>query len=271
VSSVLSADGTAIAYDKAGRGEPVILVGGVFSYRAWPQTHELARLLSHSFTVVNYDRRGRGESGDTQPYAVEREIEDLDALIEAVGGSACLCGWSSGGVLALKAAAAGSIVKKLALYEPPFVVPGPGRVPPEDFVSRLNHLAAADRRAAMAKFYFAEVMGMPRPLVSAMPLMRRPWKRIKAVAHTAPYEAALVEDNLRGRPLRAQQWAAATMPTLVITGAKTDGVLLEAGRALVDVLPNARRYELAGQGHNVSMKALAPVVEEFFAGEVRAR
>lgn len=239
MSKVLSADGTAIAYETLGRGEPVILVGGLFSYRAWPQTHELARLLARSFTVVNYDRRGRGESGDTQPYAVQREIEDLDALIEAVGGSACLCGSSSGGVLALKAAAAGSVVKKLAVYEPPVVVPGTGRIPPEDFVSRLNHLAAADRRAAMAKHFFAEVMGLPRPMVSAMPLMRRPWKRIKAVAHTAPYEAAIIEDNLRGRPLRAQQWAAVTMPTLVVTGARTDGLLLEAGRALVEVLPDA--------------------------------
>jgi pimeloyl-ACP methyl ester carboxylesterase len=267
MSRVLSADGTPIAYDKAGHGEPVILVGGLFSYRAWPQTHELARHLSRSFTVVNYDRRGRGESGDTQPYAVQREIEDLDALIEAVGGSACLCGWSSGGVLALKAAAAGSIVKKLALYEPPFAVPGSGRVPPEDFVAQLNDLAAADRRADTAKYFFAEVMGMPRLMVSAMPLMRRPWKRIKAVAHTAPYEATIIEDNFRGQPLQAQQWAAVTMPTLVITGAKTDGLLLEAGRALVDVLPDGRPSELAGQGHNVSMKVLAPVVEDFFARE----
>jgi len=266
-SKVLSADGTAIGYDEVGRGEPVILVGGLFSYRAWPQTRELTGLVSRSFTVVNYDRRGRGESGDTQPYAVEREIEDLDALIEAVGGSACLCGWSSGGVLALKAAAAGSAVKKLALYEPPFVVPGTGRVPPEDFVAQLNALAAANRRADTAKHFFAEVMGMPRLMVNAMPLMRRPWKRIKAVAHTAPYEAAIIEDNFRGRPLRAQQWAAVTMPTLVITGAKTDGLLREAGRALVEVLPNGRQSELAGQGHNVSMKALAPVVEDFFTRE----
>jgi pimeloyl-ACP methyl ester carboxylesterase len=265
MSRVLSADGTPIAYDKTGRGEPVILVGGLFSYRAWPQPRELARQLSRSFTVVNYDRRGRGESGDTQPYAVQREIEDLDALIAAVGGSACVCGWSSGGVLALKAAAAGSIVRKLAVYEPPFVVPGSGRVPPEDFVAELNDLAAAARRADTAKYFFAEVMGMPRLMVGAMPLMRRPWKRIKDVAHTAPYEGAIIEDNFRGRPLRAQQWAAVTMPTLVVTGARTDGLLLEAGRALVEVLPDGRRFELARQGHNVSMKALAPVVEEFFA------
>jgi pimeloyl-ACP methyl ester carboxylesterase len=108
---------------------------------------------------------------------------------------------------------------------------------------------------------------MPRLVVSAMPLMRRPWKRIMAVAHTAPYEAALIEDNFRGRPLRADQWAGVTMPTLVITGAKTNGLLLEAGRALVDVLPSPRQVELAGQGHNVSMRALAPVVGDFFARE----
>jgi len=265
MSETRSKDGTKIAYDRTGDGELVILVGGVFSYRAWPQTRRLAELLSRRFTVVNYDRRGRGESGDTQPYTVQREIDDLDALIEAVGEPAYVCGWSSGGVLALKAAAAGSAVKKLALYEPPFVVPGSTRVPPQDFVSRLDRLAAADRRAAAAKYYFSEVMGMPRAMVNAIPLMRRPWKRIKSAANTAPYEAALIEDNLRGRPMRAEQWTPVTMPALVITGAKSVELLHAAGRALVDVLPNGRHVVLKGQGHNVSMKALAPVVEEFFA------
>src|SRR5829696_1146665 len=147
MSETRSKDGTKIAYDRTGDGEPVILVGGVFSYRGWPQTRRLAELLSRRFTVVNYDRRGRGESGDTQPYAVQREVEDLDALIGAVGGSACVRGWSSGGVLALKAAAAGSVVKRLAVYEPPFVVPGSGRVRPDAFIGELNDLIAADRRA----------------------------------------------------------------------------------------------------------------------------
>jgi pimeloyl-ACP methyl ester carboxylesterase len=265
-NTVISADGTRIAYDTVGSGEPVILVGGVFSYRAWPQPRQLAQLLSGRFTVVNYDRRGRGDSGDTKPYAVEREIEDIDALIEAVGGSAHVCGWSSGGVLALKAAVAGSAVERLAVYEPPFVVPGSAHVPPEDFVSQLNRLVEAGRRSDAAKYYFAEVMGMPRLMVRAVPLMRRPWKRIKTVAHTAAYEAAVVEDNLRGRPLRAEQWAPAKLPTLVVNGEKSDALLHHAARALLDVLPNGRHVVLAGQGHNVSMKALAPVLDEFFAG-----
>jgi pimeloyl-ACP methyl ester carboxylesterase len=266
LSTVISADGTRIAYGIVGSGDPVILVGGVFSYRAWPQPRQLAQLLAKRFTVVDYDRRGRGESGDTKPYAVEREIEDIDALIEAVGGSAHVCGWSSGGVLALKAAAAGSAVRKLAVYEPPFVVPGSPHVPPEDFVSQLNRLADAGRRTDAAKYYFAEVMGMPRLMVRAVPLMRRPWKRIKAVAHTAPYEAAVVEDNLHGRALRAEQWAPVGQATLVMSGEKTGALLHQAALALIDVLPNGRHLVLAGQGHNVSMKALAPVLDEFFAG-----
>jgi pimeloyl-ACP methyl ester carboxylesterase len=145
-------------------------------------------------------------------------------------------------------------------------VPGSGRVPPENFVAQLNDLASADRRADTAKHFFAEVIGMPRPMVSQHDASdAKALEADQGRCDTAPYEAAIIEDNFRGRPLRAQQWAAVTMPALVITGAKTDGLLLEAGRALVEVLPDGRRFELARQGHNVSMKALAPVVEEFFA------
>jgi len=265
VAEVVSRDGTRIAYDRTGHGPPLILVGGVFSYRAWPQPRQLAELLSPRFTVVNYDRRGRGESGGhSAAYAVQREIEDIEALIDAVGGSAHAWGLSSGGVLALKAAAAGAAIERLAVYEPPFVLEAGKRVPPDDFVTVLSELAASGREADAARYFFNQVMGMPALMTRAMPLMRGPWRRIMSVSHSAAYEALVIEDNMRGRPLRAQQWEPVTMPTMVISGQKSDALLRAAARALVEVLPNGQLVEMAGQSHNVSMKALAPLLEEFF-------
>ena len=129
METVTSQDGTRIAFDRIGQGPPVVLVGGAFSYRLFPKMVELAELLAERFTVLNYDRRGRGDSSDTPPYAIDREIEDLHALVGTVGGSASLSGWSSGGVLALRAAAAGVPVDRIAVYEPPFVVDRSGHVP----------------------------------------------------------------------------------------------------------------------------------------------
>src|SRR5438309_8379105 len=121
MQSVISKDGTTIAYDRAGRGPAVILVAGAFSYRKYPASVQLADLLAQHFTVYSYDRRGRGASGDTKPYAVEREIEDIDALIDEAGGSAFVYGHSSGGCLAVDATIQlGDKIKKLAMYEAPY-------------------------------------------------------------------------------------------------------------------------------------------------------
>jgi pimeloyl-ACP methyl ester carboxylesterase len=146
VNTVRSKDGTTIAFDRTGQGPPLIVVGGAFSYRRWKGLLRLGELLAETFTIVNYDRRGRGDSGDTPPYAVQREIEDLDALIEASGGSAFVWGISSGGVLALRAASRGLPIEKLAIYQPPFMLDGDGHQPPPDFAARLEELTAAGRR-----------------------------------------------------------------------------------------------------------------------------
>jgi len=188
---VISTDGTAIAYDRVGTGPSVILIGGAFSYRAFPKTVELAELLSEHFTVINYDRRGRGDSGDTPTYAVEREIEDLQALIEVAGGSASLWGWSSGGVLALRAAARGLNVEKIAVYEPPFVVDSKFPVPPHDFDVRLRRLVRTDRRGAAVRYFMTKGMGMPSIVVAAMRLTPM-WSKLRAVAHTLPYDWAVI-------------------------------------------------------------------------------
>jgi pimeloyl-ACP methyl ester carboxylesterase len=262
---VRSKDGTAIAYVSSGSGRTVILIGGAFSYRAFPKMVLLADLLATEFAVINYDRRGRGDSGDTFPFAVEREIEDIAALIEAVGGSASLWGWSSGAVLGLRAASAGLDVDRVALYEPPFLVDDSRPPPQADFSDRLDDLLTAERRSKAVVHYMTKAMGVPRPIVAGMRITPF-WSRLKAVAHTLPYDWAVMGDTLSGRPLSEAEWGRVDQPTLSISGEKSPAQLRNAARAIAGVLPNGRHHELKGQSHNPSMKALAPVLAEFFAG-----
>lgn len=267
--TVTSKDGTIIAFDRLGQGPAVILVGGAFSYRAFPQLAELAELLSDRFTVVNYDRRGRGDSGDTPPYAVEREIEDLAALIDAAGGSASVWGWSSGGALALRAAAHGLAIERLAVYEPPFMVDSSHRLPPPDFAARLDRLTARGRRGAAVHYYMTKGIGLPTALAVLMRLTPF-WPKLKAVAHTLPYDWAVLGDTMAGKPLSVEEWASVATPTLVIAGEKSDERLRNAAEALPAVLPDSRLRVLGGESHNVSMRALAPVLAEFFGDQPMA-
>jgi pimeloyl-ACP methyl ester carboxylesterase len=266
MNTVTSKDGTTIAYDRVGHGPPLIVVGGAFSYRGFKGVVQLAEMLSGQFTVINYDRRGRGDSGDTSPYAVEREIEDLDAVIAAAGGSAFVWGTSSGSVLALRAAAAGLPIDKLAIYEPPFLVDESGQHPPADFERHLGELVAADRRGEAAKYFLSKGMGAPGFVVALLRLARPIWSRLTAVAHTLPYDYALMGDTVSGKPLAREPWASIATRTLVIGGGKSPASLRAAVDAIAGVLPNAERTTLAGQSHNVSMKMLAPVLARFFAG-----
>jgi pimeloyl-ACP methyl ester carboxylesterase len=259
-----SRDGTTIAFDRLGEGPPLILVFGAFSYRKFPKSVELAELLAERFTVLNYDRRGRGDSGDTKPYTVQREIEDLEALIEAAGGSAHLWGWSSGAVLALRAAASGLAVKKVIAYDPIFLVDEEGSLPPPDFAERLDEMVAEDRRGEAAKYFMTEAMGVPRFFVGAMRLLPM-WSRLKRVAHTLPYDFAVTRDTVTGRPPVAEDWASLTVPTLVMHGAKAPERLRKGAEAIAEVLPNAQLRALEGQSHNPSMKVMAPAVTEFLA------
>ncbi|WP_433241310.1 alpha/beta fold hydrolase [Streptosporangium sp. CA-135522] len=261
MNKVTSSDGTVIAYDRVGRGPALILVGGAFSYRAFPGLVELTELLSQHFTVFNYDRRGRGDSGDGASYAVEREIEDIEALIREAGGSASVWGLSSGAVLALKAAVHGLPIGRLALYEPPFMVGEQGHRPPADHRERLEELVAAGRRGEAAKYFMSKVFGVPGVFVAVMRLLPM-WSRLKAVANTLPYDAAVMGDY----SLPVEQMASVAVPTLVIAGEKSPVVLRQAAREVAGVVPNARHRALEGQNHNVSMKALAPVLVDYFKG-----
>ncbi|NQX70437.1 alpha/beta hydrolase [Paenibacillus alba] len=247
--SATSKDGTTITYDKVGKGRALILVGGAFSYRKFPAMVQLADRLAEHFTVYNYDRRGRGDSGDTQPYDTAREIEDLDAMIDAAGGSAYVWGLSSGAVLALQASAKGSNIAKLALYEPPFVVDAADRKPPEDFVWYVKELIAGNRRADAIKYFMTKGMGAPSFVVGLMRMMPGVWSNLRAVAHTLPYDAALLDGFMHGKPLPSQLWRTVVVPTLVLEGTESPVSLRRGAAALANVLPNAQLLSKKGLGH----------------------
>jgi pimeloyl-ACP methyl ester carboxylesterase len=264
MQTVTSKDGSRIAYDCLGSGPVVILVGGALGYRKFKQMEQLAKLLAECCTVINYDRRGRGDSAEVKPFALEREIEDIAALVEGAGGSASLWGWSSGGALALRAAGAGVAVDRLSVYEVPFMVTPDAKRPTRDYGERLDELVAAGDRDGAVRHFMRNAMGIPAPFVTMMRLMPM-WKGLRATAHTLPYDwAALGKHTMYGAPLDAEEWASVTVPTLVVHGAKSPAVLQQGSRALAEVLPNAELHELKGVSHNVKMNALAPVLADFF-------
>jgi pimeloyl-ACP methyl ester carboxylesterase len=256
---ILSKDSTPLAFEQSGKGQPLIVVGGVLGDRS--QQAPLAALLAERFTVFNYDRRGHGESGDTPPYAVEREIEDLDALIQEAGGSAFVYGTSGCAILALEAAARGLAprMKKLALWEPPYIVDDSRPKVPPDYKEQLSALLAAGRRGDMVELFLTKAVGMPAEFVA--PMRQAPfWAAQEALAHTLIYDATLTGDF----SLPTERIASVTVPTLVIDGGET-AWLSHAAQAVAAALPHAQRHTLKGQPHNVAPEALAPVLVEFFA------
>ena len=261
--TVTSADGTQIAYDRYGDGPALILVSGAMGYRKFKKFEQIAVALSEHCTVINYDRRGRGDSGPSGPASVRHEVDDIAALIDSVGGRASLWGWSSGGAVALRAAAAEIGVEKLAVYETPFKTDPDAKYPLDDYGARLDEIVARGDAMGAARHFMRNGIGMPGALVRVMPLMPT-FKRFAANALTLPFDyAALGDHNMRGRPLQAQEWSTVTCPTLVAYGTKTYPVLKHASRALAEVLPNASLRELPGQSHNVSASAIVPLLAEF--------
>jgi pimeloyl-ACP methyl ester carboxylesterase len=263
--TVNSRDGTTIAYDRYGSGPTVILVGGALSYRKFPKMERLATQLAERCTVINYDRRGRGDSTEVKPFAVQREVEDIQAMIESQGGSASLWGWSSGGALALHAAGAGIGVERLSVYEVPFIVDPTAQRPTRDYAERLDELVAADDRDGAVKHFMRNAMGIPAPFVALMRVTPM-WKGLRTTAHTLPYDwAALGEHRMYGAPLDREEFASITTPTLVVSGSKSPDVLKGGSRALAEVLPAAKLRMLDGVGHNLKLDKLVPVLAEFFA------
>jgi hypothetical protein len=265
-STVVSRDGTEIAFERSGTGPAVILVSSALADRS--DTAKLAGLLSRHFTVINYDRRGRGAGGDGTEYAVEREIEDIAALIDHVGGSASVFGSSSGAVLALRAATAGPDIRRPALHEPPFVVDeADGFGPPGDFAQHIDALIASGRRSDAVRHFMTRAQGMPGFVVASMRLMPGVWSKLKAMAHTLPYDISVMGDTQQGRPLAADVWSAATARTLVLTGGRSPAGLRRAAQALTRVLPAADHHTLDGLDHGAVVMAprrLAPSLITFF-------
>lgn len=259
MQTVRSNDGTAIAYDQLGAGPPVIMVVGAFNTRA--TTGPLAAALQERFTVLNYDRRGRGDSGETLPYSVERELEDLDALIaEAGGSSSSVFGYSSGATPALRAAARGLAISKLALYEPPFLVDESRPPLPADLPEQLGELIAAGRRGDAVELYQTEAVGIPEEVVVGM--REAPFRpALEAIAHTLVYDATIIGDLT----LPTELIASIATPTLVIDGENNVPLMRSAARAVADTLPNGQRRTLAGQSHEISPDATAAVLEKFLS------
>jgi pimeloyl-ACP methyl ester carboxylesterase len=255
MKTAVSADGTPIAYDRYGDGPPIIMAAGAFNTRS--ATEPLAQALQEQFIVLNYDRRGRGDSGDTAPYAVEREIEDIGALIQEACGSASVFGYSSGATLALKAAS-GLPVTRLVLYEPPFNTDDSYPALPAGFAGELAGLVAAGRRGDAVELYQTRAVGIPEEMVAQM--RHAPFRPgLEAIAHTLAYDAAIIGD----RSLPAGLLASVAAPALVITGEQSPPFLRNAARAAAEALAGGRLAVLPGQTHDISPQATAPVIAEF--------
>jgi pimeloyl-ACP methyl ester carboxylesterase len=257
-----SADGTTIAFDRAGSGPPVVLVDGALCSRRFGPMGAMSAQLASRFTVFSYDRRGRGDSADAPSWSVDREVEDLSAIIDAAGGSAFVFGVSSGAALSLEAAARGLPITKLALYEAPFIVDDSHPPLSPDFIPNLKSALADGRRGAMVSS-FMTLVGVPaigRAVMRVMPV----WSKLKAVAHTLPYDLSIVEPFQQGRPLPADRWSGVTMPTWVGLGGRSPAWMQHAMQSLARALPSATLHTLEGQTHMVKAGVVAPALVAFF-------
>jgi pimeloyl-ACP methyl ester carboxylesterase len=258
-SYVTSADGTKIAFDRLGRGSAVVVIGGLFCYR--PAMQGLAEQLAPRFTVVNYDRRGRGESDDTLPYAVEREVEDLAALIAEVGGTASVYGHSSGAGLAVHAAASGVPIARLVLHEPPYGGDDEeSKQGARQLAENIRTAVAGGRHADAVKLFLSE-SGMPAEAADGMsgdPAMQ-------AVAPTMPYDFEIMGDFTRGGTIPEDVVRGIAVPTLVIAGGASPDFFRDAATRLAELLPHGEHTVLAGQDHGAPADVVAPVVAAFLA------
>jgi pimeloyl-ACP methyl ester carboxylesterase len=260
--TVISKDGTTIAFDQSGQGPALILVSGAFMHRAIePQMAQLAALLAPHFTVFRYDRRGRGDSADTQPYAVEREIEDIEALIDEAGGSAFVYGISSGAALALEAAIMlDGKVDKLAMYEAPYNSEDTARQTWKEYRKELRESLAENRQGDAAAL-FLKLVKMPADQIEAM--RHEPWwQMFEVVAPSLAYDAAIMGAEASVPVKRA---ASVTAPALVMNGDDANfEFMCDTAMALAKAIPHAQHRTLEGQTHDVAPEALAPVLVEFF-------
>lgn len=272
MEKVISKDGTPIAFDRVGNGPALILVDGAMCYRGFGPMPAMAKRLAPHFTVFHYDRRGRGDSGTQADYAVSREIDDLEAMINAAGGSAMVFGVSSGAALALEAAMRLNTITRLALYEAPFIVDNTHPPLPPSFIADMKALVAANDRGGAVK-KFMRLVGVPSIGVLIMSLLPL-WKKMKGIAPTLANDLTIIGPYQQGRPLNRARFAQVSMPTLVMVGGKSPAYMQNGMRHLADVLPDAEHATLPGQTHMVKDAVLAPELIAFFSlapAEARAK
>lgn len=257
LSTVTSRDGTTIAVEKAGTGPALVIVDGAMCSRAFGPSEATAAAMSGDFTVYRFDRRGRGDSTDTPPYAVEREVEDLAAVITEAGGSAFVYGISSGAGIALEAAATGAPITKLALFEPPYTAEGSDPAEQREGARQMDELLHAGRNGDAVGLFFSWV-GMPDEVVAQMrssPL----WPALEAMAPTIAYDNAAMGDGTVPR----KRLRRIGIPTLVIAGSLSSEELRHAAQIVAEAIPGARHRVLEGQAHTAAPETLAPLLMEF--------
>jgi pimeloyl-ACP methyl ester carboxylesterase len=255
MEKIESKDGTVIAFDQVGAGPPVIVVAGASCDRGVDAT--LAGEMAQHLTVLHYDRRGRGDSGDCPPYMVAREIEDIHALVDAAGGSASLLGMSSGAVLAAEAAASGVPVNRLIMWEPPFSLDEEARRRTQAYAAQLRELLAQDRHADALTLFMRQV-GIPEEMIAGM--QRSPhWQNGLALAPTLAYDAAVMGDG----SIPTDRLARIGAPTLVLSGSRSPELVRQAAARTATAVPGGRHDILADQDHNVAPAAIAPIVAQF--------
>jgi pimeloyl-ACP methyl ester carboxylesterase len=269
---VISRDGTRIAYERLGDGPPLVIVASALADHH--DAKRLARHLAEHFTVVNFDRRGRGASGDAPTYSVAREVDDIAVLIDAVGGPVTLFGSSSGAVLALDAAATlTDKVSGLALFEPPFIVDNSRPPINSADICRIEQLVARGERSEVVKEFMGAHMGMPRAMLALISVLPG-WSKLKSLAHTVPYDLKVLKGTQSGTPLPQRRWQSVAAPTVAMVGEKSDAFLHVAARALATHIPGVREEVLAKANHSAVVatpKRLAALIVGSFAQGPEAR
>jgi pimeloyl-ACP methyl ester carboxylesterase len=263
IGTVDSKDGTTIAYTRYGSGPAVVLVDGALAAQEFGPNKALAEALSSQYSVYTYDRRGRGGSGDNRPVDIEREFEDLDAVIGLAAEPVMLYGISSGGGLILDWLLSGRSARKVALYEVPFVVDDTRPPLPADYIEHLNSLLAQGKNGDAIKYFMRQGVRLPALMVAAFPIFPG-WSHLKTVAPTMAYDIQYVAEFQRGRKLPTARWAGLDLPVTVMAGSKSPAWMRNANAALAAAIPGAAHRVLPGQTHLVKAAALAPALIEFY-------
>ena len=254
-----SRDGTTIAYSVQGSGPALVLVDGALCSRAFGPMPGYAKALADAFTVYWYDRRGRGESGDTPPFTVQREIDDLAAILQVAGGSAFVFGTSSGGAIGLQGAVAGLPIRKLLMYEAPYVPTPAGGKTAAQHAEALWALVRADKRGAAVRYFMCDTVGMPKLIGWLFALMPM-WPKLTAVAHTLPYDLTVMADvDILGPRVRGLK-----VPTMVAGGAKSPAPLQQAVSRVAAAIPGSTLKWVDGQTHDLKAEPASRMAREWF-------